>query len=188
MPSLLKKIKYPKLLILLLTLILAYFIFYNRSYPPFNSLLISLGYIGVFIAGFFYAYGFTAAPATAVLLSIAGQHNLIIAALIGGLGALVSDLLMFYFIRTTVADELRKFSKTKIAKEIRFEEQLLFGHLKKYASAAFAGFIIASPLPSEVGVTMMAAMKRMSPKKFAVIAYLLHTMGILIILAIGNAI
>ena len=186
MSSLLKKIRYPKLLLLIITFILAYFIFYNRSYPPLNALLISAGYIGVFIAGFFYAYGFTAAPATAVLLSIAHQHSVIIAALIGGLGALVSDMIMFYFIRFTVVDELRKFSKTKIMKEIRFEESLLFGHFKKYATAAFAGFIIASPLPSEVGVTMMAAMKHMSPKKFAIIAYLLHTAGILIILSIGN--
>lgn len=188
MSGLLKKIKYPKLLLLVLTFVLAYFIFYNRSYPPFSAFLISLGYIGVFIAGFFYAYGFTAAPATAVLLSIAGQHNVVIAALIGGLGALISDLIIFYFIRFTVVDELRKLSRTKIVKELEFEEQLLFGHFKKYATASFAGFLIASPLPTEIGVTIMAAMKRMSPKKFAVIAYILHTLGILIILTIGNSI
>jgi uncharacterized membrane protein YdjX (TVP38/TMEM64 family) len=188
MSGLLKKIRYPKLLLLIATFILAYFIFYNRSYPPFNALLLSLGYIGVFIAGFFYAYGFTAAPATAVLLVIAHQYNVITAALIGGLGALISDLIMFYFIRFTVADELRKLSRTKVVRELEFEEGLLFGHLKKYATAAFAGFLIASPLPTEVGVTMIVAMKRMSPKKFAIIAYLLHTAGILIILTIGNAI
>jgi len=48
-----------------------------------------------------------------------------------------------------------------------------------------AGFLIASPLPTEIGVVLMASLKNILTKKFAVVAYLLHTTGIFVILLIG---
>ena len=182
------KIKYPKLLLLLFTFVLAYFIFYGKTYPPLHSFLFSLGYLGVFIAGGLYAYGFTAAPATAVLLALAKEYDIFSAALVGGLGALLGDLIIFYFLRSTLNDEIRRLSRNDFIKGLNQEGKELFGSFKKYVTAAFAGFFIASPLPSEIGVTMMASLKHMSVKKFAVIAYCLHTLGIMIILYIGNMI
>lgn len=49
-----------------------------------------------------------------------------------------------------------------------------------------AGFLIASPLPTEIGVVLMASLKNILTKKFAVVAYLLHTTGIFVILLIGR--
>ena len=50
-----------------------------------------------------------------------------------------------------------------------------------------AGFIIASPLPDEIGVTMIAASKSISAKVFSVISYVLNTAGIFVILMIGGS-
>lgn len=182
------KIKYPKLLLLLITFVLAYFIFYGKTYPPLHNFLFSLGYLGIFIAGGLYAYGFTAAPATAVLLALAKEHDIFTAALIGGIGALISDLIIFYFIRSTFSDEISRLSRNDFIRGLNREGKELFGSFKKYITAAFAGFFIASPLPSEIGVTMMASLKQMSVIKFTVIAYCLHTIGIFIILYIGTLI
>lgn len=183
------KIKYPKLLLLLITIILAIAIFYKgRNYAPLHDFLISLGYVGTFLGGFFYAYGFTAAPAAAVLLVLATEQNLILAVLIGGLGAILSDFIIFSFIRHSFIDEINKLKKETIMKNISKNGKRIFGRYYKHIFPVFAGFLIASPLPTEIGVTMLASIKNISVKKFMVIAYLLHSLGILIILTIGNLI
>jgi hypothetical protein len=69
-----------------------------------------------------------------------------------------------------------------------------FSHFKpsaftrKYLIPIVAGFIIASPLPDEIGISMLAISKSVSTKKFAVISYLLNTGGIIAILLIGTSI
>jgi len=184
-----RRIKYPKLLLLLFTVVVAIVFFYQgRDYIPLHNFLISSGYFGVFLSGIFYAYGFTAAPATAVLLVLAKEQSLIFAVIIGGLGALLSDLFIFVFVRYSFTGEIEKLEKEKILRSIRKEERVIFGHYYKHIFPALAGFLIASPLPTEVGVAMMASLKKISLKKFILIAYVLHSLGIFIILLIGNTI
>ena len=179
--------KYPKLLILFFTFVIAAALLYGgRNYAPFHDLLISLSYLGTFLGGIFYAYGFTAAPATAVLLVLAKEQNIVFAVLIGGFGALLSDLLIFHIVRYSFADEIKKLEKERFVKYIEKKEKTLFGHYYHHIFPALAGFLIASPLPTEIGVTMMASIRRISLKKFVIIAYALHSFGILIILTIGT--
>ena len=109
--------KYPKLLILFFTFVIAAALLYGgRNYAPFHDLLISLSYLGTFLGGIFYAYGFTAAPATAVLLVLAKEQNIVFAVLIGGFGALLSDLLIFHIVRYSFADEIKKLEKERFVK------------------------------------------------------------------------
>ncbi|MFH0869072.1 MAG: hypothetical protein V1839_02500 [archaeon] len=183
--QILSRIKYPKFLLLIVTFALAYLIFYGRNFPQFNSFLLSLGFVGIFLAGMCFAYGFTAGPATAVFLMLAKEQNLLLAGFIGGLGALTADLIIFRFIRHSFADELAKLSKEKLV--IRANKHIR-GLFKKYIIPVFAGFIIASPLPDEIGVSLLAASTKISAKTFAVISYLLNTAGILVILFIGSRI
>jgi len=181
----LSEIKYPKLSLLILSFIVAYLLFSNRFFTPLHNILILLGYFGTFLAGIFYAYGFTAATATAMLLIFAKEQNFLLAGLIAGIGALLSDLIIFLFIRHTFAEEIKRLSRGKTFQSI---QEKLPSTLKKYLITVFAGFLIASPLPTEIGVTLMASMKNISTKKFAVMAYLLHTIGIFTILLIGSVI
>lgn len=178
-------IKYPKLLLLFITFLIAYLLFYERAYPPFHDFIISIGYAGTFIAGISFAYGFTAAPATAILLLISKEQNLIAAGLIGGLGALVADLFIFSFIRISFADEIERISNEKIIKTFNSH---LPSHIKRYLLPVFAGLIIASPLPDEIGVTMLAASKIISTKIFTIVSYILNTAGIFTILYVGKMI
>ncbi len=185
--SALAKIKYPKLSMFAVTVAVAIVLFYEAStYESFNNFILSLGYIGTFFAGVFYAYGFTAAPATAVLLLLAKEQHLFIAVLIGGLGALLSDLLIFNFVRHSFIGEIRRLKEERFMKFIAKKVKGLFGRFYKYVFPAIASFLIASPLPTEVGVTMMASLRKLSLKKFMVIAYFFHSLGMLIILTIGN--
>src|SRR3989344_2851920 len=175
--------RYPKFLLLFITFIIAYFMFYSRNYEPFNNFIIDLGYSGTFVAGIMFAYGFTAAPATAVFLILAQHQNIYLASLIGGLGALISDLFIFSFIRQSFADEIRKLGREKI---VKYFNGRLPGAIKKYTLPVVAGFVIASPLPDEIGVAMLAASKVISTKIFSVISYALNTIGIFAVLFIGK--
>ena len=167
---------------------MAYALFSGRNFAPFRDFLSSLSYMGNFLAGMFYAYGFTAAPATAIFLSLAKDGNLLIAGLIGGIGALLGDLIIFFFIRYSFGDEIKRISKEKLTKAIATIEKRVFGRYQKYFVMTFAGFLIASPLPTEIGVTLLASSKTVSIKKFMIIAYTLHTLGIFAILLVGRAI
>ncbi len=174
-------------MLLILTIIIAIIIFYEgKNYAPFHDLLVSIGYFGTFLSGIFYAFGFTSAPAAAILLVLAKEQNFLTALLVGGLGALLSDVLIFLFIKFTFMDEIKKLRKEKIIKYIEKEEKIIFGHYYMHIFPALADFLIASPLPTEIGVSMMAIMKKIALKKFLIIAYILHTMRIAVILLIGN--
>jgi hypothetical protein len=186
-----KKIKYPKLLLLILTFLVAYILFYGKTYPLFNKFIISTGYLGSFILGMFFVYGFTAAPATSILLILAKEQNIFLAALIAGFGALVGDLILFKFIRYSFSftDEIKGISHEKVYVYLsgKINNQMP-SLLKKYLAVIFAGFLIASPLPDEVGVSLLAFSNKISTKLFSILAYSLNTIGIFIILVIGKVI
>ena len=183
MDYVLLKLKYPKLLLLLLTFVAAYFLFKGRTFLPFHNLLLSMGYLGTFLAGILFVYGFTAAPATAILLIVAKEQNIILAGFIAGVGALFGDLIIFKFIRHSFADELEKLRKEKIVMHLNHKTPAL---LRKYFVPVLAGFIIASPLPDEIGVSLLAASRQISVELFSLVSYLLNTAGIFIILLIGS--
>lgn len=185
MKEILQKIRYPKFLFLILTFVAAYILFSGRNLLPFHNSLLSLGYFGTFLAGIFFVYGFTAAPATAILLILAEDQNIIFAGFIAGFGALFGDLLIFKLIRHSFADELEKLRKERM---VSYFGNKIPDLLKKYLMPMLAGFIIASPLPDEIGVSLLVASKAISIKIFSIFAYLFNTIGIFIILMIGNLI
>lgn len=174
--------KYPKFLLLFITFIIAYLMFYGKTYPPLHEFFSSAGYFGTFVSGIFFVYGFTAAPATVILLVLAKEQNIWIAGLIGGLGALIGDLIIFKFLRVSFADEVSSLMHEKLISKVNKKIPDIF---KKYFIPVFAGFIIASPLPDEIGVALFAVSEHISMKMFTVISYVLNTIGIYIILLIG---
>ncbi|MBI2659832.1 hypothetical protein HYX07_01595 [Candidatus Woesearchaeota archaeon] len=175
--------RYPKFLLLFITFVIAYLLFSSREFGPFQDFIVGLGYAGTFVTGILFVYGFTAAPATAIFLILAQHQNIYLASAIGGIGALVGDLFIFSFIRQSFADEIAKLSRERI---VHYFNNKLPGMIKKYTLPVVAGFIIASPLPDEIGVTMLAASKIISMKIFSIMSYLLNTIGILAIYYIGN--
>lgn len=176
--------KYPKFLLLFITFLIAYLLFNGRTNPKFHVFIVSLGFLGTFLTGILFTYGFTAAPATAIFLILAKEQNMVLAGLIGGLGALLGDLFIFNFIRHSFKDEVRKLYREKLVMYINHKTPNIF---KKYLLPVVAGFIIASPLPDEIGVSLLAVSKNISMKIFSVISYILNAAGIFVILMIGSA-
>lgn len=175
--------KYPKFLLFFITVLISYLVFSSRASLPFVNLTASLGYLGTFIAGIFFAYSYTAAPATALFLILAKEQNLIIAGLVGGLGALIGDLVIFSFITMSFKDEIKKLASEKIV--VYLDRNFPF-RTKKYLIPIFAGLIIASPLPDELGIALLAVSQHISMKIFMLLSFALNTVGIYAILYVGN--
>ncbi|MBI2062559.1 MAG: hypothetical protein HYT64_02635 [Candidatus Yanofskybacteria bacterium] len=134
-------------------------------------------FIGSFIAGIFFTSIFTAAPATVVLGEIAQSNSVIMVAILGGLGALAGDLLIFRFVRDKIFQDFSYL--VKISRSERFVSVFklkLFRILTPFIGA----LIIASPLPDEAGVAMLG-LSKMKTSTFIPLSFLLNSIGILII-------
>lgn len=179
-----KLFKFQKLTILILTIILAYILFRNSSINYFISSLGNLKLLGTFVAGIFFAFGFTAPFAVGYFI-VSNPSNVLFLGIIGGLGALLSDLFIFKIIRISFMDEFRELKKNKFFKEGYYLlNKIIHEKIKIYLICILAGILIASPLHDEVGVTLLAGLTKIKTHFLAVISFILNTIGIIILLLI----
>ena|SRR3989338_10445902 len=179
------KYKYPKLTLLVLLVVVAYFIFTNSSI----QILIQQGinqYIWAFIGGLLFSFGFTTPFAIGIFLNL-HQVNPFLVAAIGGLGAMLSDNVIFALIRFSFMDEFQRLERTHPAKLLEKEIKVHFHKkVRNYLLFVFAGIVIASQLPDELGVMMLAGLTSIKQKIFSVISFLFNSFGILVMLLIGR--
>ncbi|HLF53600.1 MAG TPA: hypothetical protein VI544_00290 [Candidatus Nanoarchaeia archaeon] len=175
---------YPKLAGLVIAIIAAYFIFSNPQIAGYVSKLNGLGYLGVFIAGLFFTFGFTAPFAAGFFITL-NPENIWLAAFLGGFGAMLGDLLIFKFIRFSFIDEFQRLENTRVMRKTSSLIDRTLGHkIKIYIMYALAGLLIASPLPDEAGVILLAGLTRIKANILAIISFIMNTLGILILLYI----
>ncbi|MBI2676487.1 MAG: hypothetical protein HYX21_00830 [Candidatus Yanofskybacteria bacterium] len=134
-------------------------------------------FVGSFVAGILFVSVFTAAPATVALGEIAQSNSVITVAIIGGLGALIGDLLIFRFVRDRVYQDFTYLVKvSKSERLVSIFKLKLFRLLIPFIGA----LIVASPLPDEVGLAMLG-LSRIKTSVFIPLSFLLNSAGILII-------
>lgn len=142
-----------------------------------------------FISGIFFTSVFTTAPAMVALAEIAVGHNIIVTAIFGGLGALVGDVIIFRFVRDHIAGDLHH-----IFHNIRSKKLSLFIHGKFWRLKAFrwilpliGALIIASPLPDELGLTILGFSK-LKTSQIIPLTFVFNTAGVLLIGLVARAI
>jgi hypothetical protein len=155
---------------------------------PFLSDLISkiggLGYVSAFFSGTLFVSAFTVAPAAIILYDLADKLNPIAVAIIAGAGAVVGDYLIFRFFKDKVFEELGPLLvKSSLGK--------LFAKTFKtpyfvWALPLMGAFIIASPLPDEVGLGMMG-LSKIKTHQFILITFLLNSLGILLAVTLARS-
>ena len=176
------KFKYPKIAVLSIFIILSYYIFKNPDVSGFISSLGALSYLGTFIAGIFFAFGFSS-PLSAGFFIVLNPSNLWLAGITGGLGALFGDLIIFNLIRFSFQGEFNRLKKSGIIRKFDgFVDYEIGKKIRIYLMYIFAGFLIASPLPDEIGIIMLAGLTRIKQKILAVLSFVLNSVGILILL------
>jgi uncharacterized membrane protein YdjX (TVP38/TMEM64 family) len=190
--------KHKNLILLFISIVVAYFIL---RYKPIISLIHGLsyfGYLASFVLGMLFTYALTTIPATAVLYNLGENFNPFLIAFIGAFGSVLSDYLIFRFVRDRLMVEINLLSKeinnlTEPLSNLVSTKRMRIIIWKKISSSriwktlvpVIAGFIIASPLPDEIGVAIFGAAKY-EPRKFLVISYVLNFIGIFVIASVGS--
>jgi len=163
--------------ILVLTIVLAIYVYFSGVSSHLVDWMGRFGIIGVLISGAFFGYGFTAAPATVSLIAFTDTINPLIVSFIGATGTMIGDLVLFHFFKRGLPDEVEGLVKqTKL-------EKLKKGKFK-WLVPGIAGFIIASPLPDELGIALLGASK-FDGNTFMLLAFSLNFVGLLVITTIA---
>jgi hypothetical protein len=186
---LLKKIRYPKLILLILSIFIGYLVYKDGNNFFLHQMLEKIGYFGTFVAGFFFFYGFTTSISVASLLVLSPLQNFWLASFTALTGAIIGNFFVFRFMRISIVNELNDLSKNKLLKIVidKVEKRIpLF--IRSYILPAFAGFIAATPLPDELAVALLYWSKNTSIVIFSTISFIISVFGIFIIIWLGKII
>jgi hypothetical protein len=144
----------------------------------------SLGYVSAFFAGIFFVSIFTVAPSSIIIFDLANQLNAFGVAILAGAGAVVGDYIIYRFLKDRVFDELKI-----IIDKVPRPKFLLKFFLTPYFSwlvPLWGALIIASPLPDELGVSILG-LSKISRLQFIFVTFFLNTVGIMAIVALAGA-
>lgn len=142
------------------------------------------GWLGIVLSGIFFTSIFTTLPSLILLGEFIQTEHILTIAFFGAFGAMIGDYIIFHFVKSRISEDVEyvlTFSRTKRLKEI-FKTKLF-----KFFVPFIGALVIASPLPDELGITMMG-LTDMKSKKFLAISFVLNGLGIFFILWTVNAV
>ena len=177
-----KRWKYPYLTSILVSVLVAIILAQNEGFKSWLLHLGSLEYIGALLAGMIFVSSFTAAISIVVIGIMAQNINPIALGLIGGVGAVIGDYLIFKLVRSHLQDELSMlFGKDGTS----YVKALLRSRYIAWMLPLIGIFILASPLPDELGVSLLGISK-ISEARFILISYVSNAAGILMIASVAK--
>ncbi|MDO8443631.1 MAG: hypothetical protein Q7S78_01410 [Candidatus Azambacteria bacterium] len=171
--------------IIFLSILIAFILVKTKILTNILTSTKELELIGSFIAGMFFTSVFTTAPAMATLGEIARANSIALTALFGGMGAVVGDLIIFRFVRDRLSEHLMELIKHEGAGK-RFKALFKLRSFRWF-TALVGGLIIASPLPDELGISLLGC-EKMKTSRFIPLSFAFNTLGIFLIGLIAKAI
>ncbi len=134
-------------------------------------------WVAALFAGMFFTSVATTAPAIAVLGELSLQGNPWVVALVGGLGAVVGDYILFSFVRDRVSDDVAYLlARTGTPRFVKLFKR----HTFRWVLPFIGGLIIASPLPDELGLALLG-MAKMRTNRFLLLSFVFNATGIFLI-------
>lgn len=175
--------QYPKLLLFAASCILAYLLLQEGVFSDAMRMLRGYDLPSYVVAGMFFSLGFTSPFAVAFFVDAAPHANPFSIALWAGIGALVADMAIFTIARLSFADEVQRLHGTVPIQ--RLKQLLRHEHwprtVRSYVLWSFAALFIASPLPDELGLTLLGTVSDVRGLRLSVLCFVLNTTGILFI-------
>lgn len=137
---------------IILTIFLSKFDFLNKFF--FNTIYIP--FAGSFIAGMLYVSTSTAVLGILILTNLAKTLPPLEIAVLAGVGGAVADFGIFRFFRDSLLGEL-----TPIYNKLggRHLTRLMYHRSFRWSLPIIGAIIIASPLPDEIGISLMGISK-----------------------------
>lgn len=166
------------LVIIFVSIVVAVFLQRSGVLSELISSAQEIEFIGSVIAGIFFTSVFTISIATAVLGEIAVESQSIIqVAFFGALGSVIGDLVIFNFVKDSLTEDIKflveHIKAGRLAHAFHFK-------VSKWLIPFIGALIIASPLPDELGISMMGFAKLKAPL-FVAISFTFNFLGILIV-------
>lgn len=154
---------------------------------PAQDTLLNLGLvgpIGAFFAGMLFVSSFTAIIGTFFIAALAEAMPLWQLVLIAGLGSSLVDILLFHLVKHTVFEEMKP-----LLRKWRRRHFMRILHTKYFSWTVplLGALIIISPLPDEIGVSMMG-ISNLNTRKFAILSFILNCVGVFIVAITARAI
>lgn len=174
--------KYKNLTLLTLSLVFVFILSRNAAFHNFVLSLGSFSYLGAFVAGIFFVSTFTVATGGLVLLILARSLDPIILVIVAASGALIGDLLLFRFLKNGVTREVENLYNTFGGKHLN---HILHSQYFHWTLPVIGALIIASPLPDEIGVSLMG-ISRMKISQFAASSFIFNLIGIFTLVLVSR--
>lgn len=133
--------------------------------------------------GFLFSLTFTAAIATSVFILLSETtHNPYLIALLGGFGSIIANSIIYKFFKDELIYDIQLI-EPEAAKRIahRIMHSKLFVGIIPYLAA----LSLASPIPDEIGILMLAGSNYKYTRVF-LLSFGFHTIGILLIVLFGK--
>ncbi len=141
-----------------------------------------LGYVGAIIAGFFTVSTFTVGIGLVIMYNLAQHLNFFEIAFLAALGSVLGDLVVFKFVKSKIAGELDDFLTGYF--HLAYFKKVLRTKYFRWTFPVIGALIIISPLPDEIGVSLIG-ISSMSSRRFIVLSYVLNVLGILFLLSVA---
>jgi len=162
----------------------AFFLVQTDTTEKFIASLGEQQWLGIFLSGMFFTSIFTTAPSIALLGTFAQTTPLFTIAILGGLGAMLGDYIIFRLIRDRISSDFKYiFSLPHKHRLSMLSKTNPFKLLVPFLGA----LIILSPLPDEIGVMMMGISK-INERLFLFLSFILNGTGIFIVAWIAQSV
>ncbi|MEN9647676.1 MAG: hypothetical protein RLY57_480 [Candidatus Parcubacteria bacterium] len=138
--------------------------------------------VASFVAGIFFTSLLTISPASIVLAELGTRGAPLEIAFFGALGALIGDMLLFYFVKDRISADIAALLKNKIE---HYHLDQMHSRYARWVLPMIGAFIIASPLPDELGIMLMGAAK-MKTRYLIPVSFVMNFIGVLLVLAVGE--
>lgn len=178
-----KNWQYKNTVILVLSLVAFYYLARTDFAQNLINQIGSYSYFGAFISGIFFVSIFTVAPASAVLYFLAESLNPFLVAIFAGLGAVIGD---YYIMRLLKDDIFSEWAPVFKKIEGSFFKKLFASPFFIWLIPIAGAAIIASPLPDEVGVSMMG-LSKIKSWQFFLVTFLLNAIGIFLVITLARS-
>src|SRR3989338_8696643 len=148
----------------------------------FHEFLLSLGnwgYLGALIGGVLFVSSFTSSIGTIILLILAERISVLEISIIAAIGGVIGDFTIFRIIKDDLLKDFMPIYNKLGGKAITrfFQHRYL-----KWSVPVLGAIIIASPLPDELGVTLMG-LSGIRTFGFLIFVFILNAVGIFVLLS-----
>lgn len=179
-------LRHQNMVLLVLSFIFTYYIVKTGLINTGVEFLGNFGYASAFILGFLFSFGFTTTPASATLFFLAKHINPFGMALVAAIGAAISNMVTYLFVKHQLLDEIRYIlteeMKIEFSKfEITLTREMLKKKWLKYVVPPIAGILTSMPIPTELVAAILWNMGRYAPEIVFITSYIFSFIGILIL-------